>query len=138
MVNEKKESLVSNWIEKIRDNTNEATRKSIVSKEMQNIHKVTKDWVMAITMRSWCKLLAEKCILKEIVMKRTNKLMRIMFITMQVVGKFCRMAYFIKKRKLMRLMTNYVCLKVYIWRKKKAHRIRKIIANFFCQYSNVS
>ena len=138
IANKKKQKIIDNWIFKVKLEYEEQNRKLLINKEKAKNYKIISSWLMQITINDWIKEIVRKYQLKRKVKKRTDKMMRILFITLQVVGKFCRKFYFLRRKKLMRAMTNFVSIKISYWKMKRRIRMKKIISKFFTEYSMTS
>ncbi len=109
----------------------------LVSREKPRFDRVLHDWLLLLTARSWSQVVAERFALRKEVRKRTNRLMRLLFVCLWSVGKFVRHSRIRRHEKMMRFMKRIVCAKKGLWKLRRRIRMKHFVARFVGTYETV-
>ncbi len=91
-------------------------------------------WTGLATLGGWMRCLATKYNNRRAVRKSTDRMMRIMFITLWVVGKIRKKVRRLGLRKVSTLLGGVVRANIVLWRGRRRARARKSVAAFVAQH----
>jgi len=115
----------------------DAERRRLISKEKSNTHKLIKNWLHLGTLGGMLQILSEKYNLKNAVKKRTDKLMRILFVSLWTVGKFIRKFNSKRMSKAKRSLKTIVNTHRNLWEIQRRVRAKRRIAKFIDEYAQI-
>ncbi len=108
----------------------EATRRRLVSKEKSSTWKLMQSWLAVGTLGGMLEGLVDKYNLKKAVKKRTDKLMRILFVCLWSVGRFVLRGRKMREQKILRCMHAIVTSCRGMWRMRRRIRMKRRMVKF--------
>jgi len=124
--------LERSYVRNILKKSLDVARNKLIKKE--NKWKIAQSWEFLYTTLNFIKILSNKCLLRKVLRKHTDKLLRIIYVSFMSIGKFIMVKKRIRYRRLISIMGKIVKARHLFLIEAIKRRTKKRIAVFASKY----